>query len=784
MVSIPDWARFSRLHDLKSNKNDPNSHLRKYYKQREEEAVRQAEQQGYFIVPEEKFILEHCRAANRKAKRLSQLFLVQLNGLHLRKVGEISMCLNLQICNLSNNFLPKIEPLAGCRHLVKLDLHSNQLSSIPGMAFWSGFRRLKFLHLHDNPLGKFETIHSLGTCPRLIGLTLYDTPLCLRKNYRHHVVNSVWTLRVLDHHVVSDEEIIEDSNFGGMFATMNPSLYIEMCLPGMEDNTYEDEVWLLQHIEARINIIQAHRSPVLIIQRYYRGYISRKRHSLGIQRHIKKGMQATSSELLPPPPSTPMNIAAQSLQDLGPDGISMDYDTYMKHRRPGSHIPSDATVTSVHHQSLVGSLDDQGETSAAGPGNTDSPRKKTNLVINLAKLQNSTFQSLQEDAVAIETIFSMDAHERSTLTDSVRRPRRKKKRDEGANRPRKVKSVKQFFGPMVETVEEEDQGEVGEDDTPITHYRLRGKRPNIHLVDTTTEMILERKEAGRQVREAEAEHHRKIMDAPLPRLVLPKHTTTDQRIFARVHGTMGMSCLFAVQKAYKDREKAEKAAAKMEYILNMREERMRARDRINMYHEEKRNQALKKRDRDRVRMLDSLERHELQRLNYLDRRMEVKNKANDVAKSHRIDQSFVTEFNNQHTSVSNALLRHDRQAKVEDLVQSKKRFVLDKKCDEGEQQTMVRKFMEHRQLMRQRETSTTRAALGTKLLQETNERFIEAQQRVSHLKTRRAIVQAFYPLPPNNVPSSAASAPPGISRWEASAMLSAGRIGRHHTMVL
>ena len=35
---------------------------------------------------------------------------------------------------------------------------------------------------------------------------------------------SVWTLKALDHHVVSDEEIIEDAVFGGHFGTMHPSL--------------------------------------------------------------------------------------------------------------------------------------------------------------------------------------------------------------------------------------------------------------------------------------------------------------------------------------------------------------------------------------------------------------------------------------------------------------------------------------------------------------------------------------------------------------------------------
>jgi hypothetical protein len=45
-------------------------------------------------------------------------------------------------------------------------------------------------------------------------LTLHDTPMSLQRHYRHHAVNTIRTLRALDRHLVSDEEIIEDATFG------------------------------------------------------------------------------------------------------------------------------------------------------------------------------------------------------------------------------------------------------------------------------------------------------------------------------------------------------------------------------------------------------------------------------------------------------------------------------------------------------------------------------------------------------------------------------------------
>ena len=104
-----------------------------------------------------------------------------------------------------------------------------QISSLPGSAFWSALQFLKFLHLHDNPIGNIENLQHLSSCLNLTILTMYDTPLSLKRNYRHHAVNSIWTLKALDNYVISDEEIIEDAEFKGRFSTLHPFLAIDLC---------------------------------------------------------------------------------------------------------------------------------------------------------------------------------------------------------------------------------------------------------------------------------------------------------------------------------------------------------------------------------------------------------------------------------------------------------------------------------------------------------------------------------------------------------------------------
>ena len=415
-----------------------------------------------------------------------------------------------------------------------------------------------------------------------------------------------------------------------------------------------------------------------------------------------------------------------------------------------------------------------------------SPRKRKNLHINLAKLQTGTFSSFYDEQIAVETVFPREMAEKSE--ESIKKTKKKKPQVKKV-----VKSVKQFFGPVVESTPTPDieSRQDEEEEVPVTSYRLRGYQPNIMIIDPTTEMILSKQEAGRYVRDAEVEHHKKLQEEPSPRIKPQKKgMNNDQRIFAKVHGTMGMSCLFAVHQAYNDREKAERKAAKMEYILSMREERDRAKERIRMYHDEKRTNALKDRDMERARTLENLERREMLRLNYIDRRHEVKNKANDLTKSYKADKTFITEFSNQHTSVSKALMRHDRQSKYEDRIQSKTDFVQNQSATESEQREVVKKYLEHRQLMRQTESAMARAALDTRMLQEANDRMMEAKTRVAKQKARQDTVQSFYPLPvmaPVPVTGKSGSAPPaiahGLSRWETNVLLSHGRIGRHPTMV-
>ena len=60
------------------------------------------------------------------------------------------------------------------------------------------------------------------------------------------------------------------------------------------------------------------------------------------------------------------------------------------------------------------------------------------------------------------------------------------------------------------------------------------------------------------------------------------------------------------------------------------------------------------------------------------------------------------------------------------------------RATEVEQHEIVKKYLEHRQLMRQTESALSRASLDTKMLQEANENILQARTRVAQRKARTA----------------------------------------------
>lgn len=184
------------------------------------EAIIQAIEVGYIVYPSKELIWEIYKQQSdyeeettrpRPRSTSYQLMLYQkirylnFQNIPIVEVGDLPICTNLRILNLSCNYVTRIDSLIVCKHLTRLDLHKNQLDTLPAGEFWSQLDQLVILYLHNNPIIKLGNLQHLTQCRKLEILTLFDTPISLSRNYRHHVVNSIVTLKV---------KPTKNSNFG------------------------------------------------------------------------------------------------------------------------------------------------------------------------------------------------------------------------------------------------------------------------------------------------------------------------------------------------------------------------------------------------------------------------------------------------------------------------------------------------------------------------------------------------------------------------------------------
>jgi hypothetical protein len=179
-----------------------------------------------------------------------------------------------QIVLLGRNQIAKLEGLHRCVALRKLDLSSNRIAQLPNKRFWTCLPHLEVLHLNDNLVSNVHDLYSLHALPQLMLLTLYNNPVEHHPAYRHVLTNKCSRLKLLDFHIVSDEELIEDADFGPRFGAFGVNF--ELVLPPMHQLTPDEELYVLSEEVRLVRARHRRLSPVLIIQSLARGWMVRK----------------------------------------------------------------------------------------------------------------------------------------------------------------------------------------------------------------------------------------------------------------------------------------------------------------------------------------------------------------------------------------------------------------------------------------------------------------------------------------------------------------------------
>ena len=392
-----------------------------------------------------------------------------------------------------------------------------------------------------------------------------------------------------------------------------------------------------------------------------------------------------------------------------------------------------------------------------------------NLGLVGVKSRKSVMESRESMRIKLATRNSIRVKSRELQKEEQRMEEKEKKRRK-RDRIGKYTAVQVFLGPVVDTYPRtECEPKETEDEPKKLRFRLSGFRAQIETVDPLREMLISKREAGKDVRQAAREIEKKAAAEPKKVAIKRQTVTTDQRLFIRTHGTMGLACLRAVQHAYRERERADAVSSKAVTVAQLREDREQAKERVKIFKQEYKEASLRRRVRDGVRTAEALKERQAKEVIEHERLSTARAVTAEQVKSRRADLAFIADFNCQHTSISNALQRHDRVSQRDERVQEIEDTVRKEKEVSQDQQALVRRYMEHRQLLRQAETAMARAELNAHLSREANQRKAAAKERVTQIKARNQETQEFYSPPvthaPAKLPPLAVVSPEQLDVW-------------------
>ncbi|XP_041063664.1 leucine-rich repeat and IQ domain-containing protein 3-like [Carcharodon carcharias] len=662
--------------------------------------VRRLVHRSHLVSPSKSLILS-CGEMDSvfKEKKLEKIVVVNLPGFYLKNLGNLSNCSALKICILPRNYITKIDALANCPNLIKLDLHGNHISNLPDEDFWSNMKSLQILYLHDNIIGTMNSVKPLFSCPNLIVLTLFDTPVSLAPKYRHNIVNYIWSLKALDNFVIADEEVIEDWPKSDEFKALGLPFFLDIPVCS-QVSSWRSELTRIRKLISTINNILAHYSPVLIIQRWFRGFL------------VRKKLRAVL---------TPCK--QQALPERWVNGELCSR---------GIHVLEDGSMW------------------AAGSSNKqDDQCSAVHLEIDKNKLNIK----LLEDRCELNEITS-GIYPCILQWNRWKSPNFKPKQNIFRHRAFREPNIVPFpdkfeleplAGEEEEEEEEEEDEEEGKEDADKDIHEILKLYQIIRRPTLAHEMLLSRLASGEDIRQGIQQIHEMLRNKPQPKFTYKPPVSLDMRLYTKSHGSVSLAPFLAIQKAYGDRE----IVAKQQLLTDQTRKQKAAEDQsrsnlhsqarqkcdasLRKYKEDKLHgeQVLLQRKRDEAKSL-MLIRHN----NYLFL----------AEKScQELDHQLVKKFSCSYTMLSEASLKRQIREQNENIRQQKLDLAQSIKRKAKLLKKEIRDFMMHKQLTMQAENAAARKAANTILSQASRDRLLQARASVAAQKARQRTAETTGP---------------------------------------
>ncbi|XP_038649515.1 leucine-rich repeat and IQ domain-containing protein 3-like isoform X2 [Scyliorhinus canicula] len=553
---------------------------------------------------------------------------------------------------------------------------------LPDEDFWSDMKSLQILYLHDNIIGGMSNITPLFSCPNLVVLTLFDTPVSLAPKYRHNIVNNIWSLKALDNFVVADEEIIEDWPKSDEFKAL--SLYFFLDLPiHSQIATWRCELRRIRELISTINTILAHHSPVLILQRWFRGFL------------VRKKLRAI----------------------LTPYEDFLDREVHAELCSQGIHVLKDGSMW----------------VASRGKGDWCNV---VHFEIDKSKLH---FELLEDRCEASD--ITSGIYPRISQWDQGKSPNLKPKENIFRHRVFREPNFDPrpgFFelDPSIDEEEEEEDEEDVEEVKEDIHDILQLFRI-VQQPDPAREILLSRLASGADVRQGIQCIHEILRNQPQPKFTYQPPVSLDMRLYTKSYGCVSLAPFMAIQKAYGDREKAVKQQLLAERTLRLKAAEDHSRSNHHRQALKKSLEPLRKYKEEKVHAAQVLQQQKLDEAESLTL-VRHNSYLFLTEKSRReSEHELAKKFSCSYTMLSEASLKHQIREQAENIRQQKldSSQGIRRKAKQLKQE--ITDFMMHKKLTMQAENTAARKAASTILSEASRNRLLHARARVAAQKARR-----------------------------------------------
>lgn len=193
---------------------------------------------------------------------------------------------------------------------------------------------------------------------------------------------------------------------------------------------------------------------------------------------------------------------------------------------------------------------------------------------------------------------------------------------------------------------------------------ITGDTARVMQFDRVAEKLLARKEDGRWLREAKRQIKQRVAELKQPlkidRSRVKPAVTKDTHSFDRAHTTVSLAALKTLDRAHRARQRASDRAVKIRQVAQAKLEREERKDKVIEHQQMVREAVLAWRASEELR----LEQERAKQARRLEEELEDKAIALEAAaereEKRQADEKFASEFCQHNTMVGNALLKEDR----------------------------------------------------------------------------------------------------------------------------